>query len=218
MQYSSVVSSSCFTLSSNGKEFLAMSHHKWIFLISITVLLLTGCWDTINIEDRGFIVGSAIDLAEDDPDDPIYSITNQFVLPQSFINPAEQASDQKAFDNITGKGRSVSRVNEEMSANSSKTPYFEHIKMLIISEELAKQDGTFIYLLDHYLRDVIIRCVTNLIVSKGHAKEVLGFQQPESDLPLINLMQILDISYDISAFFQPLVLGEVQERFINNRR
>src|SRR5699024_11438487 len=77
-------------------------------------------------------------------------ISNQFVLPQSFINPAEQASDQKAFDNITGKGRSVSRVNEEMSANSSKTPYFEHIKMLIISEELAKQEGTLINLLDHY--------------------------------------------------------------------
>src|SRR5699024_6227318 len=137
MQYSSVVSSSFLTLSSNGKEFLVMSEHKWIFLISITVLLLTRFWDTINIEDRGFIVGSAIDLAEDDTDDPIYSITNQFVLPQSFINPAEQASDQKAFENITGKGRSVSRVNEEMSANSSKTPYFGHIKMLIISEELA---------------------------------------------------------------------------------
>ena len=194
-----------------------MSHHKWIFLISITVLLLTGCWDTINIEDRGFIVGSAIDLAEDDPDDPIYSITNQFVLPQSFINPAEQASDQKAFDNITGKGQAVSRVNEEMSANSSKTPYFGHIKMLIISEELAKQEGTLINLLDHYIRDVKIRRGTHLIVSKGDAKEVLGFQQPEGDLPAINLMQLLDNSSDRSGFFQPLVLGEVQEHFINNR-
>src|SRR5699024_4112832 len=140
MKYSSVVSSSYFTLSSNGKEFLAMSHHKWIFLITITVVLLTGRWDTTNIKEHGIIVCSPIDLAEDDPDDPIYSITNQFVLPQSFINPAEQDSDQKAFDNITGKGRSVSRVNEEMSANSSKTPYLGHIKMLIISEELAKQE------------------------------------------------------------------------------
>src|SRR5699024_7108844 len=146
-----------------------------------------------------------------------YSITNQFVLPQSFINPAEQASDQKAFDNITGKGRSVSRVNEEMSANSSKTPYFGHIKMLIISEELAKQEGTLINLLDHYIRDVKIRRGTNLIVSKGDAKEVLGFQQPEGDLPAINLMQLLDNSSDRSGFFQPLVLGEVQEHFINNR-
>src|SRR5699024_2559124 len=157
MQYSSVVSSSCFTLSSNGKEFLAMSHHKWIFLISITVLLLTGCWDTINIDDRGFIVGSAIDLAEDDPDDPIYSITNQFVLPKSFKNPTEQASYQKSIDKITGKGRYVSRINEEMSANISKTPYIEHIKMLIISEELAKQVGTLINLLEYYIRDVKIR-------------------------------------------------------------
>src|SRR5699024_11255245 len=56
-----------------------------------------------------------------------------------------------------------------------------------------------------------------LIVSKGDAKEVLGFQQPEGDLPAINLMQLLDNSNDRSGFFQPLVLGEVQEHFINNR-
>src|SRR5699024_8141544 len=150
---------------------------------SITVLLVTGCWDTIHIEDRGFIVGSAIDLAEDDQDDPIYSITNQFVLGQSFINPSELASDQKAFDSITGNGRSVSGVNEQMSAHSSKTPYLGHIKMLSISEELAKQEGTLVNLLDHYIRDVKIRRGTNLIVSKGDAEEVLGFQQPEGDLP-----------------------------------
>src|SRR5699024_7760847 len=130
-----------------------MSHHKWMFLISITAILLTGCWDTINMEDRGFIVGSAIDLAEDDPVDPIYSITKQYVLPQSFIHPAEQASGQKAVDNTAGKGRSVSRVSEEMGANSSKTPYVGHIKRLIISEELAKQMCTLINRLDPHIRD-----------------------------------------------------------------
>src|SRR5699024_2650230 len=145
------------------------------------------------------------------------SITNQFVLPQSFINPAEQASDQKAFDNITGKGRSVSRVNEEMSANSSKTPYFGHIKMLIIPEELAKQEGTLINLLDHYIRDVKIRRCINLIVSKGDAIEVLGYQQPAGELLAINLIQLLDNSNDRSCFYQPFVLGEVQQHFNNNR-
>src|SRR5699024_9715284 len=168
MQYSSVVPLSYFTSSSNGKGFLAMSHHKWIFLMSITVLLLTGCWDTINIEDRGLIVGSAIDLAEDNADEPVYSITDLFVLSLSFINP----------------------------------------------EELAKQKGTLINLIDHYLRDVKIRRGTNLIVSEGDAKEVLGFQQPEGNLPAINLMQLLDNSSDRSGFFEALVLGEVQEHFI----
>src|SRR5699024_11217284 len=110
----------------------------------------------------------------------------------------QQDRDEKASDNITGKGRSVSRANEEMSANNSKTPYFGHIKMLIISEELAKQKGTLIKLLDHYIRDVKIRRVTNLIVSEGDEKGVLGFQQQEVDLTAINLMQLLDNSSDMS--------------------
>src|SRR5699024_4796836 len=131
-------------------------------------------------------------------------------------NPAEQASDQKAFDNITGKGRSVSRVNEEMSANSSKTPYIEHIKMLIISEELAKQEGTLINLLDHYIRNVKIRRDTKLNVSKANAKEVIGIQQPERNIPAINLMQLINNSNDRTGCFQLIVLREVQEHFINN--
>src|SRR5699024_10855706 len=116
-----------------------------------------------------------------------------------------------------GKGRSDSRVNEEMSANSSKTPYFGHIKMLIISEELVKQEGTLINLFDHYIRDVKILCGTNLIVLKGDDKVVLVYQHPEGDIPHINLIQLLDNSNDRSGIFQPLVLEEVQEHFINNR-
>lgn len=194
-----------------------MGQHKWIFLMSITVLLLTGCWDTINIEDRGFIIGSAIDLEEDDPEDPMYSITNQFVLPQSFVNPAEAASDQKAFDNITVKGHGVSRVNNEMSALSSKTPYFGHMKMLIISEELAKQKGTLTNLLDHYIRDVKIRRGAQIVVSKDSAKSMLDFQQPENDLPALNIKQLLEHGSEKSGFFKPLVIGDVEEHFMSNR-
>src|SRR5699024_2302420 len=114
-------------------------------------------------------------------------------------------------------GQAVSRVNEEMSANSSKTPYFGHMKMLIISEELAKQKGTLINLLDHYLRDVKIRRGTNLIVSEGDANEVLGFQQLVGNLPAINQKQLPDNSSDRSRFIEALVLGYVHAHFIHNR-
>src|SRR5699024_6614748 len=136
---------------------------------------------------------------------------------QRFVNPAETSSDQKAFDNITRKVHGVTRVNNEMPDLSSKTSHIENMKMLIISEDLAKQKGTLINLLDHYIRDVKIRRGAQVVVSKDSAKSMLDFQQPENDLPALNIKQLLEHGSDKSGFFKPLVIGDVQEHFINNR-
>src|SRR5699024_12681283 len=106
----------------------------------------------------------------------ITATTYQCVHRQSFVKQAETYSDQKPFDNITAKGPGVSRVNNEMSDHSSKTPHFRHMKMLIISEDLAKQKGTLINLLYHYIRNEKIHRGAQLVVSKDSAKSMLDFQ------------------------------------------
>jgi len=41
-----------------------MTKHKGLYILCLLPFLLTGCWDSINIEDRGFIVGLLIDLKD----------------------------------------------------------------------------------------------------------------------------------------------------------
>jgi spore germination protein len=43
-----------------------MSRFKFcITVLGVFFVFLTGCWDYVEIEDRGFILGVAIDLAEE---------------------------------------------------------------------------------------------------------------------------------------------------------
>src|SRR5690625_3946424 len=96
----------------------------------IFCILLTGCWDVVNIEDRGFIVGSAIDIQEDgNSKQPEFMITNQIVVPAGMIS-VQQESDggEQAFINFTSTGKSIYKMKEEVTTISSKVPYYEHLE------------------------------------------------------------------------------------------
>lgn len=175
--------------------------------------MLSGCWDVINIEDRGFIIGSAIDL-EDGTDDkkPEFKVTNQMVIPAGITSPTHGGGgNQKAFLNFTSKGRSVYRIDEEISALSSKTPFYEHLALLIISEDVAKIEHVFSNLLDTYIRDVNMRRGIKVIVSKGDAKKLLDFQPQEDKLPAIHIDQLLEHSSKQVGFLKPRRVGDIEE-------
>lgn len=49
-------------------------------LLLCLALFATGCWDRVEIEERGFVVGAGIDVAGEDDADK-YILTFQFVIP-----------------------------------------------------------------------------------------------------------------------------------------
>src|SRR5699024_9202873 len=194
-----------------------MIKQKRLFILGISVLLLAGCWDSINIEERGFIIGTSIDLDEmKEEGTPIYSVTDQIVLPESF-GTTDGGSDQKAFYNLTETGSSIYQIDEVIPQTSSKTPYYEHLKILVVSEEVAKTDHLFIQLLDRYLRDITLRRGIKVIVAEDEAKSLLDLQSPESKLPALQMNDMLERASKSSGYFHPKTLGEVEAYNLHNR-
>lgn len=195
-----------------------MKHLKWLTLLVLIALFIPGCWDTINLEDRGFIMGSAVDLAKDGKE-PTFIVTNQLAITQQLqLNASEGSSgDEEPFSNITTRGMGIYQINDDISARSSKTPYYEHMKVLVISKDLAENPDTLVKLLDYYLRDVSIRRGLLIAVSKGDAKSILDFQEPESELPARNLRMLLEQSHENSGYFRPFTIGDVEQYHMVDR-
>src|SRR5699024_1706222 len=113
---------------------------SYILIFCLLVFLLIGCWDDLPIEERGFVVGSAIDV-ENEKLNGNYQVTltNQSISHIGFGTASEQGgSDQKAYMNIASSGDSIFEIDDKMAARTSKVPFFEHLKVLVISKELAK--------------------------------------------------------------------------------
>src|SRR5690625_4920679 len=103
-----------------------MIKYKLTILLCFSLIILSSCCYSTNLEDRGFIIGAGIDIEHVDIDHPEYIITNQFVIPSGLTNPMQGGGDGKAFLNITAKGTSIYQTNQDTAKRTSKVPFFEH--------------------------------------------------------------------------------------------
>lgn len=181
------------------------------------MMLLTGCWDNVPIEERGFVVGSSLDKEEkkvNDNDELL--LTNQFVIPPGIGSNASGESPQaSAFVNLTAKGDSVFAMDADMASLTSKMPFFEHLQLLVISEELISTPKLFENTLDIFVRDKQMRRGINVIVAE-RAKDILEIQPKNEKLPAVYINDLLEDSLKKTSLFQPIHIGDIHEYLLTN--
>ncbi|MBP2257712.1 Ger(x)C family spore germination protein [Virgibacillus alimentarius] len=192
-------------------------------LIQITtyflmVILLTGCWDQINIEEHGFVVGSAIDKANDYSDENMnLSLTNQIVSPAGLGTPAGGGNNKSPFVNVTATGTSIFTINRNMVQEISRAPFYEHVRLLIVSEEVAREPEIFASILDIFIRDQEMRRGIKIMIAKNKAKELLEIKPEPEQLPVRYLDMISDNNYKSIDMIDPVTLGNVHDFLLNNK-
>lgn len=172
-----------------------------IILIMIS-LMITGCWDRRELQDRNFVMAAAIDTVEagsesSDAKNPgarqvetftqpngekRYRLTLQLLkITQSSGGDSggSKESGGKTYT-ISNTGQSMFEMVRDMGGQSSKTIWFEHIQTIVLSEAVVKRDGVR-PLLDFFLRDGEMRSRIKVFVTPGEARELLEFQPPTGE-------------------------------------
>lgn len=201
-------------------------------------LLLTGCWDQVQIEERGFVVGVAVDAprnklahqqahkeAPNKPDGQSrFLVTTQLVIPGGMIAAGQsnggggggQNTANEAFLNITSEGDSLFEVSRELATRTSRTPFYQHLKVIVISEEIARSKYGFANAIDFSLRDPDSRRSTKVFISKGEAKKVIEVKPKTEKLPALYIDSIGD-NISKNARMLPVVrLGDVHEQLLKD--
>ncbi|MEC5425652.1 Ger(x)C family spore germination protein [Virgibacillus sp. C22-A2] len=189
-------------------------------LLTLGLLMpLTSCWDRMEIEERGFAVGSAIDLVEKlDNGEYKIMLTTQFVVPAGMSASTQSGGgNQEPFMNLSVSGESVFDISREMSKLASREAYYPHLKVIIISEEVVEEPDLFASIMDVFLRDHEMRRSVKLSISKGEAKEVLYIKPDNEDLPAMYIKSVMENSYKTGGSIEPIHIGEVQEYLLSNR-
>ncbi len=195
-----------------------MSKRLFDFLLCLLLLvLLTGCWDNISIEERGFVVGSALDKSDEATDEQDQLIlTNQFVIPSGIsTNAMGGDSGSSAFVNLSATGDSIFAMDADMASLTSKIPFFEHLQLLVVSEDLIGTPNLFTNTLDVFIRDKQMRRGVNIIVAKD-AKSILDIQPENEKIPTVYIEDLLENSLEKASLFKPVSVGEIHEYLLTN--
>lgn len=105
---------------------------KLILLISI--LLLTGCQDYIEINDFAIISGIILDYQENE-----FQMTSELII-------NEEETKIKVFKT---QGKTIDECLSQISTQSNKDIFISHLKILIITEDIIKNN---INIYDYFLR------------------------------------------------------------------
>ncbi|KJF25472.1 hypothetical protein TZ02_18625 [Clostridium aceticum] len=201
------------------------------------MFFLVGCWDYMEVENRGYVLGMAIDKypplpqGQEDLEDylserelekmplhqggPKYAYTIQIpVIPEAIATPevagggGEAGALERTWD-LTIAGNNFFEVNRQFSTRISYPPFYEHLKVIIISEEVAREGIK--ELLDMHFRDHEMRRRTRVFITPSEAKKVLDIAPRIDDYSSLYLERLPLNANKNSRIPHKTDLGEVSK-------
>jgi len=164
-------------------------YSKVIIMVFIIVVLLTGCWDYVEIENLIIVAGLAIDAGSGNN----YLVTIETIgleqsqggntQPQSKVMQVEGAT---MFDAV----RNAIKI-------SKNRHYWSHADLIIISEEIAR--GGIVKILEPIIRSKEPRLTMKVVVSKeDKAGYILSSDDPINKIQSLEIVEMLQAQEHLS--------------------
>ena len=173
-----------------------------IFLIFI-ILLLTGCYDNKELNSIAILTATEINKVNDE-----FIVSAQIVNPQS---PDKSTNIQAPFIIYTGKGKSLQEAYRNIKLTSSRYLYPDHLQLIIINENLAKNDVSTIF--DFFLRDPSIRTEFNVLIGKNN--DILIVTTPIDEISSSSIVDTLETNNKFLGVANLITLNEMATMYLN---
>jgi len=212
-------------------------------LLIVCSIALSGCWDRVEIDQRGFVVGVGIDevskkesasgeaaggsdrkseqaqsasVNTQNNKRPKYRATYQIVTPGG-MKATTNGQTAAAYFHMTVEGTTLSTMEANLAQRMSRAPFFEHLKLLVISESVARRPGELAETIDFFLRDNQMRRSTRVMVTPDKAADILDTQTPGERLPSAYLELVSNNVMNSSRILPQTRIGDVQEYLLKNK-
>jgi spore germination protein len=206
-----------------------MNRTKKMFLIFalLSLIMTTGCWDRTEIEDIGIVLGIGIDKpktitakkrAEKEVKEnkekivkhPRFSLVHHYIVPKA-VAGKQGAGKQKPYENIITEGESIFEVIRELSTHTSRSPSYQHLKIIVISEEIVRTIDLR-NIIDFFLRNPETRRTIKVLIAKGKTREVFEIPDPMATNPALKLFEMTRNTKKTLRMAPELNLGDMSEK------
>ncbi|WP_179151963.1 Ger(x)C family spore germination protein [Oceanobacillus senegalensis] len=183
-----------------------------ISLFSVMLLLLTGCWDEVELEERAFVSGVAVDLAEEHGGKITFEMTEQVVVPGG-LGTTTQPGGGQAFRNVGDSSESLFEINTNISRQLNRKTNVEHLDLIIVSSELAKKKELFADILDVFVRQQNMRRGIILAIADEKAKDLLYVEPEHIKIPSKYITELME-NNESPITSETTRLGDIQENLL----
>ncbi len=149
-------------------------------LIIFLPLLSSGCWDKVEIDERGFITALGYDKYEGEKNEDIEKETeerplNRYIRTATYPNVSVIAGKGEGDPSYVYSTTAISWAEgrQQIALRDNKNYYADHLKAMIFSEEAAKDEKLFREMFDTFQRSVFINRKLYFFVTPNKAQDIL---------------------------------------------
>lgn len=164
---------------------------KLLLLLLFINFIITGCWNSREINTLAITICVGIDKAEKG-----YKVTQQILNPK--VITSKKATNEPAVVLYVEEGDDIFEINRKITKQCPRKIYYSHLRMVVLGEDVAK-DGIE-KILDFFSRDHEYRTDFYFIIAKGTtANNILSNLTALESVPGIEMFNSLMISEDVWA-------------------
>lgn len=139
-----------------------------IVIIITSFFINTACWDKQEMESRAYITAMGIDKIEGD--NAGFNVTYEY---PNLRAVGKNGQGEPGFV-INESGKILSKINRELGTIIEKDVFFNHLRVIIIGEELAKDKVKFSQTLEIFNRTAITGRKVIILIATGRAEDILN--------------------------------------------
>ncbi|WP_313247713.1 Ger(x)C family spore germination protein [Sporosarcina ureae] len=174
---------------------------KYILVLLVLTLFLSGCWDRRELNELGITMGLGIDKLKNE-----YLVSAQVIVPSEVSMNA--STGRSAVTLYQASGETVYEAFRKMTKNAPRRIYPGHLRILVISEDLAKEG--IAESLDLLARDWELRSDFYVVIAKDlTASEVLNVTTPIESIPANKMFNALKTSERSWAGTEGVILDDL---------
>ena len=137
-----------------------------IIILTLSTFLLTGCYNKKELDNLAYVIALGADVGSGDE----LNITYQIAVPVKISSDSGKTGEENYITH-TVTANSLYTGNSKVNSLTSKEVNLSHVKLIVYSEELAKQDLSGH--INGIVSNVSIRPKTTVALCKGKAKDFL---------------------------------------------
>ncbi|MDQ1910589.1 Ger(x)C family spore germination protein [Paenibacillus sp. GD4] len=189
--------------------------------IALAALLLSGCWDRQEIEERAVVLGIGIDKASEEdmkkeseishmkgrfgaPEAKPIRVTIQIAVPGRIpLGPGSggeggKGGGQNTVWVVEGRGHTLNDALNNLQQRVSPPLFYGHLRIIVVSESVAREGIE--NLNDFLRRNPEIRRMNWMFISQDKASDLMRAAPQLERVPTLYLMNTMDQSVKMGRF------------------
>jgi spore germination protein KC len=140
-------------------------------LVLIAFLICSGCFGSLDLDQRAFVVAIAFDQPEEGEG---IKVTIQTPIPR-LMRPGEGGGEEKPFVLLSVTEKTIGEAFTQLQRQLDRDMFIGHTHLLLFGDKLARKKGIE-GVLDIFKRDFRVQRITQLAVVQGEASGILELQ------------------------------------------